>query len=380
MQLAAKLWWAVPAATILILMALAKLFGSGPRHAEHGTSYDASQRGFRAAYLMLDELGYPVTRSRRLGSPAAISRGAGPTSGPRWVLFPKKATQKDAAALDHWVREGGLLLLADDDQELARQMGIDLTVQVLAADPGEEMGSGLGLVSLAGGTVRAHWPGHKGEVLVKAGGAPVVTIFQRDLGAIWLVNRPELLTNELLKKADNGALVCRLAEATLDQRPGQIGFDEYFHGMRDRPGVVELLLEPPALWGTCHGILLLGVLLWHFVPRFGAVIPPARAPRRSKEEFVGAMAALLERKGDYAAAFLPVQAALRRELEHALGLPAGAPAEQVIREAAQRRPIDQQLFLRVLTQSPGSGAQAFVTSMNELETARDEFFSPRQHR
>ena len=69
--------------------------------------------------------------------------------------------------------------------------------------------------------------------------------------------------------------------------------------------------------------------------------------------------------------------AWRRELEHALALPAGAPAPQIILEAAQSRPIDQQLWLRVLTLSPG-GAQAFVTSMNELETARDEFFHPRQ--
>ncbi len=368
-----RLWWAVPAAAFLILMTLAMFFG-GPERREHGTSYDASPRGFRAAYLLLDELGYPVARSRRLAGPAFHPGAEKKISGMRWLLFPTKSTEKDVALFDNWVRQGGVLLLADDGQEFARRMGISLTVQHLENDPEEEAGTGLGLGSLAGGKVRVDWPDQLGEVLVEAGGQPVVTVYRRDRGEIWLVHRPELLTNDYLKKADNGPFLCRLAETMLQKRPGQIGFDEYFHGMRDRPGVMELLLQPPALWGTCHGLFLLGILLWHFVPRFGSVLPPPRSPRRSKEEFLGAMAALLEGKRDYRAAFLPVRTAFLRELEQALGLPAGAPPERIVQEAAQRRPIDQKLFLRLLTESPGGGAQHFLKAMNELESARDEFF------
>jgi hypothetical protein len=267
------------------------------------------------------------------------------------------------------------LLLADDRDEFARQAGMDLLVQFQEDGP-DVPASGLIAGNVAGGKVWVDWPGHTGEVVVQAGGKPMITIYRRGLGAIWLVHRPEFLTNELLKKADNGALLCRLAADMLQQTPGRIAFDEYFHGMRDRPGITELLLEPPALWGTCQVFLLMAVVLWRSMPRFGAIVPERRASRRSKEEFLGAMAALLERRRDYPAAFVSARAALTRDLEQALGLPAGSPAAQIVQEAARRRPIDQQLFQRLLTLSPESAA-AFVKSMNELETAREQFFSQR---
>ena len=48
-----------------MLMGLALVFGKPPEQAKVRTSYDASFEGFRAAYLLLDELGYPVARSKR---------------------------------------------------------------------------------------------------------------------------------------------------------------------------------------------------------------------------------------------------------------------------------------------------------------------------
>src|SRR5205085_2569506 len=94
-----RLWWAVPATTFVLLIALAMLLGQPPETSGYGTSYDASDGGFRAVYLLLDELGYPVERSRR------------PTGGAvRWVLFPEKTTEKDTAALGDWVRRGNRAL------------------------------------------------------------------------------------------------------------------------------------------------------------------------------------------------------------------------------------------------------------------------------
>jgi 3-deoxy-D-manno-octulosonic acid (KDO) 8-phosphate synthase len=55
-----KLWWAVPAVGFLTLLALAVLFGRAPELKGQGNSYDGSEGGFRAAYLILEELGYPV--------------------------------------------------------------------------------------------------------------------------------------------------------------------------------------------------------------------------------------------------------------------------------------------------------------------------------
>src|SRR5438270_11558736 len=112
---ASRLWWMVPLAVFALLVLLALVLGSLPAPPGFGTSYDASDAGFRAAYLLLEDLGYPVERSRRVGGGSV-----------RWVLFPGDATAKDAASLDDWVQRGGIALLAVTDDEFAKGMGITL--------------------------------------------------------------------------------------------------------------------------------------------------------------------------------------------------------------------------------------------------------------
>jgi hypothetical protein len=354
----------VPAAVLLALLGLTMLLGSGPEQHKHGSSYDASPHGFRAAYLLLEELGYPVVRAKRLGGPDV-----------RWVLFPTNAKQ-EADALADWVRQGGLLLLADDSSEFASHLGMTLQVQKKEDGLENQEASGLGISRLVGGGTRVRWPGQPGEVRVQAAGEPFVTVYPLGRGEVWLMNRPEFVTNSLLSQADNAVLLARLATNSLRDRPGRLAFDEYFHGMRDRPGVAELLFQPPALWVTLQALLLLGLVLWHYIPRFSPARPLPPPSRRSKEEFLNALAGLLERKGDRVAAFDVAADDLARELERELGLPAGMPAQVIVREAARHRPIDSARLLRVLTRqglSPGVSAAAFVQALKELETSREEF-------
>jgi hypothetical protein len=369
----AKLWWAVPAAAVLVLLGLVLLFGQTAEPAGQGTSYDASKKGFRASYLLLEGLGYPVARSRR---PAG--RPAGEAA--RWVLFPA-AARDQAAPLDAWVRDGGIVVLADASPEFARSLGMSLKVEKLETDPGAEPAAGAGVARLAGGPTRVEWPGQSGRVWARAGGQPFVTVYPRGAGAVWLVNRPEFLTNRLLAQSDNAVLLCRLAGAVLAGRPGPLGFDEVVHGLRDRPGLVELLLRPPTLWVTAQGLLLVGLLLWHYVPRFGGLRPPDPPTRRSKEEFLDALAALLERKGDCADAWRTARDALRHEVERDLGLPAGTRTDQLVQEAARRRPGRTDKLRRLLTAAgPPAGKAALVKALNELEGARDDFFHGRRLR
>src|SRR6185437_11421340 len=96
----------------------------------------ASGGGFRAAYLLLEGLDYPVYRARFTGGPAV-----------RWALYPSKPG-KDATALDTWVRKGGTLLLADGSPDFARAMGIPLDVKTDEKDPGPLPATGLGIERL----------------------------------------------------------------------------------------------------------------------------------------------------------------------------------------------------------------------------------------
>jgi hypothetical protein len=364
-----SLWWAVPAAIVLVLMLVVLFIGPKPE-AKGGTSYDAGPRGFRAAYLVLEELGYPVARAKRPGG-----------ADVRLVLFPRPS-EKDAGSLGDWVRRGGRLVLGTDSSEFAHSLGLELKIHTVPANRDTEPASGAEFSTVGGGAFRAEGPSG-GRVWAEVGDRPLVTIYRQGQGEIWLLNRAEFLTNRLLGKADNGVLLCRLAEAVLAERPGRLAFDEVVHGMRERPSALELLFEPPALAVTLSGLLLLGILLWHYAPRFGTVRPLPKVRRRSKEEFLDALASLLERRADYADAFRTARDALRHELERELGLPADTAAELVAREAARRRPVHPETLTRLLQADvlpAGTGPGAFVQALHDLETEREQFFHERPHR
>ena len=365
-----RLWWAVPAGGFLLLVVLALLLGNR-EPPKPKSSYDAGDDGFRAAFLLLEDLGYPVLRSRRL------------TGGTvRWALFPDPS-RREAGLLDDWIKDGGVLVLADPKKEFSSDLGMSLETEHRGGDGDEEASAGPGVSRLAGGPTRVTWPGHAGRVWASAGGEPFVTVYPHGRGQVWLLNRPDFLTNRLLPKADNAVLLCRLAEAGLAERPGELAFDEYFHGMRDRPGVVELLLTPPALWVTLQGVLLLGLLLWHHGPRFGGLRPLPPPSRRSAEEFLDALAALLARKKDYGDAFWTVREDFRAALEQELGLPHGTADDRLADEAARRRGVRRDSLLRLLSAGGppgGSGPAAFVQALHELETLRDECFNRRPPR
>jgi hypothetical protein len=365
----ARLWWSVPTACFLILLGLAMLFGRQENiEKQKGTSYDASSKGFRAAYLLLEELSYPVARSRRSTGGAA-----------RFVLSPN-SSQKEAPSVDEWVRRGGVLILADDASEFAKKLGMNLKARQNQADPETLKASGRGTAELAPGKTRVEWPGQTGRVWARADDSPAITIYQRGRGEIWLLNMPELFDNKHLKSADNAILLCRLADDVLEHRPGNLSFDEYFHGLRDRPSVTELLFEPPALWITLQGLLLIVLVIGHYAPRFGGYRPEARIRRRSKEEFLDAMASLLERNGDYAAAYRTVHENLLRAIETALGLPPGTPPQIIVQAAVAHRGHSMEAILRPITTNlPASaGKLTFLTALNELEKTRDRFFDKRR--
>jgi hypothetical protein len=330
-------WWAAPAAIVLLLVLLALLFGSPGGVKPSGSSYDASPRGVRAAFLLLEGLKYDVGVSRRI------------TEGRvRWVLWPTKPL-REAAGLDSWVRQGNVLLVAEEDNEFASRL--------LAEGPS------------AGKP--AWWPDQE---------RPLAAVHKRGRGEIWIVQHPEIFLNESIRKDDNAVDVCRLADAFSER--GRILFDEYHHGLRERPGAVELLLEPPALWVTLQGAVLLALALWHFLPRFGTVQPQAPARRRSKEEFLDAMAGLLERKRAHQEAYQINHDALARDLEQALGLPPGTPPEEIAVHAAARfTGRDTTRLARVLarTELVRADAPGLLHAVKEIEELRDEFLNVRHH-
>jgi hypothetical protein len=382
---APRMWWVVPAVALVILALIGLVFGGEGQKVEYGTSYDASAEGSRAAYLLLEELRYPVERSRLpVGSDI------------RWVLFPTKTDAKDAQSFDDWVRRGGIALLALNDNELAERIG--LPVSIMDARPrtiripwsnrttgtthrGESHTAEAPDVSfLRAGSTTVTGPAG-GREWGRIGNETLVTIHNHGHGQIWLLRRPDVFANHNLREEDNAVLACRLADAMLAERPGgRVAFDEYCHGLRDRPSVIDLLFRPPVLGVTLQTLVLVAIILWHSGKRFGPMEPPPSPARRSKAEFLDALAELLARNGDRAAAYRTVRDAVRRRIERELGLSAETPLDDFVQEAVRRRGIAAQPLQQLLAaESPpgGRSAAAFLHAVAQLDSIAHEFFRPR---
>lgn len=92
---------------------------------------------------------------------------------------------------------------------------------------------------------------------------------------IYLVSDPDVISNHGLARGDNPLVVLRLLQAELDARA--LNVDEVVHGFtRERPFLSELMRFPLVL-GVAHLTLLLLLVLWAGMGRFGKPSsPPSR--------------------------------------------------------------------------------------------------------
>ena len=351
------LWFAIPACTVVAAVAIGMMFGQDDSKASTamGTSYDASNSGYRALYLILDELGYSIERTRRVAGGSV-----------RWALAPLKPKPADADHVAEWVRDGGRLLLADSKGDLAAAIGIEVRVAdnehatriITTIDDANEIAPGKTVVT----------PLHdSGRMWEAAGGTALVSIHKVGKGDVWLLHRPLALANDQMKQADNAIFAARLAEAMSEGKPGKIGIDEYCHGLRSRPGVLELLLQPTIRVVTIQATLFVGLLLWAAAVRFGPLRPLPPTRRRSKEEFLNALGDMLYRQGDTASAYRTIQSDINRQLAEQVGLPANTHPEDIVKIADRRRPISLHLSRLLTCAAPPPGRAGFVTAIQTLD-------------
>lgn len=359
---ASILWFAIPACTVVAALAISLLVAQDDSQASSasGTSYDASKSGFRALYLILDELGYDIERTRRVAGGAV-----------RWALAPLKPKANDAVHVVNWVQKGGRLLLADGTGDLATALGLEVNVDDAA--PTDLLPTTMDDVKqLAPGKVIVVPAKDDGRLWAGAGGDPLISIHQVGQGEVWLLQRPLALANEQMRQADNAIFAARLAEAMSDGKPGNIRVDEYCHGLRSRPGVLELMFQPPMRTVAIQAIIFAVLMLWSAAVRFYPLRPLPKARRRSKEEFLNAMGDLLHRHGDTAAAFRTIQGDVNRKLAERIGLPANTHPDTLVEIASRRRPMSNETRELLTRAAPPTGRTGFVNSIQKLDEVEHE--------
>lgn len=118
----------------------------------------------------------------------------------------------------------------------------------------------------------------------------------RASGRLLVVSDPDLIATHGLGRGDNAAAAVRILERLREGR-GVVVFDETLHGFAIERGRMTELFRFPLVLAVLHGLVVVVVLLWAGMGRFGA---PAEPPPRfgaGKEALIENTAELLRRGG-----------------------------------------------------------------------------------
>src|SRR5690242_16007030 len=193
------------------------------------TTFGVTEDGYKAAYLLLSEMGLPVSRSYAM--PAQVSPHA-----MMWLVAPmflnpeNTAGEKSAKEVLQWVRAGGTAVVFGAPKSNWKRLGIERTTA--SSDDPATIVSGEWTrlprsIKVAGllyfGSANDH-----ARVRLRAGKAAFAIEIAAGTGKIVAVADDRFLRNLNLAESDNSVLLVELAHAL-----GPVVFDERCHGLAE---------------------------------------------------------------------------------------------------------------------------------------------------
>ncbi len=376
MRVPREVWW-IAGLTGFVLLLVALLQGQPAETEERGilnrTTYSSASYGLRGLYLALRELGYDA---RRLRGP--LTAQGLPERGILFVVEPGPLTTTEWSDLQSWVAKGNTLLLSGRSvlpetervdvqapswfepaaityaaaaqptylsggvERLAVQSEFRITVGAPGGDEQEDRSSAKGTdeEEEERGWPPASGPGSSeieeslrraAPVLSDDKGA-VVAYAQVGEGRVLLLASPWSLSNEGIDEADNFRLVLNALGPPGD---APVCFDEYHHGYG--ANLAWQMLPLPVKLGL--GQVMLGLVLVMFARsrRLGPVVPLERGGRQ-RSEFLGTMAAVLQRGRATRLALRTAYETAAQRLSTEFGVPPEADEETVAQAAGRAGP------------------------------------------
>jgi Domain of unknown function (DUF4350) len=324
-----KLLWGAGGLTFFLLVAT---IAFAPVPEDQGnpvpSSYLSGSGGALAAYLLLEDLHYPVRRWTE--SPESL-----PEDGVLILAEPtEEPTSPERMALEQFVKRGGRVLFCGPeipkffgDTELGERTS-PRQWQTFSANLPSYVTRGAPKVVMDSrhlwGTLSATQLALYGEP-----GSAAVVAWRMGKGEILWWARATPLTNAGVKRAGNLNLFLNSVS-----NAGPIYWDEYFHG--ERGNLWTYVQKTPVVWGIGQLVILTAALIFTSGRRSGPLFAPQAVSRLSPLEFVDTMGGLYRRAG---ASSVPVGVSYRHvrlELCRKLGLPATV-ADADLAQAAQDR-------------------------------------------
>lgn len=119
---------------------------------------------------------------------------------------------------------------------------------------------------------------------------------------LYVIADPDVFNNQGLGRARNAELLYRFLTRGL--KATGVVFDETIHGFERSRGLIAEALRFPMVLATMQGLVLLGVVLWAGMGRFGKPLPPPVALGAGKEILIDNTAKLLANGGHAADSLL----------------------------------------------------------------------------
>jgi hypothetical protein len=211
------------------------------------------------------------------------------------VVLPKWTPGKPRKKQPDWLATVTLIPQIEIDKVLgelgdASLKGIQITrprgpLRCTAPAPGEDE------IEIDSDTIQLLEPSSALEPVVACDGGLLIARRERT----FLIADPDLLNNQALGRAGNADAVYRLLVHDL----GATGvvFDETIHGFDRVPGLLAESLRFPLVLGVLQSVLLLAVVLWAGMGRFGKPLPAAPGLAAGKEVLIDNTAKLLASGG-----------------------------------------------------------------------------------
>ena len=327
-------------AILLLLTAGLAFVGIDPQ--EPGISipstYSSGSGGARAAYLLLQDLHYKVSRWER--SPTEL-----PSDADNAVLIIADPldtpTKEEREALENFVDDGGQVLFTGSrikaffpKATVTREIPT-LEWKTFSADFPSNYTSGAEKIVLQSG---ATWqaPVASQQPLYGDPRSPVVLSWRIGGGRVlwWAAATP--LTNAGITREGNLNLFINAMNSPVaaDRSAVQIYWDEYFHGQRT--SLWSYLQKTPVAWGLAQVAILGVIVVLTFGRRSGPIVLPPVVSRLSPLEFVDTLGGLYERAGAEPAVVGFVYQRFRATLSRQLRLSANA-SDTELADAVQVR-------------------------------------------
>ncbi|MGC2694934.1 MAG: DUF4350 domain-containing protein [Candidatus Angelobacter sp.] len=297
------------------------------------STYSAQTRGAKAAYLLLEDLGYKVERWEQ--SPTELP--ADPEKSVLVLANPfRPPSREEKNALQTYLSRGGKILATGSSPWLYLPQA-ETDREALPLPTWKEYPPQLLTPLTRGGAVQmsptAYWKDASTTFLAHYSDddRPIVVSYKVGNGEViwWAASTP--LTNAAINKSGNLAL---LLNSLGQSDQSRVYWDEYFHGYRSSLG--GYLGEPPVLYGLLQCLLVFTALIFTFSRRNGPIHRLMTSSRLSPLEFVHTLGKLYRRANAVHSALAIPYARFRTLATRQLGIHSDISAADLARALKHR--------------------------------------------